>query len=334
MFELVKEVLTCPIFNNKDLLTTHISSTASGLQESLMDSGHRYALTNATAPFRLGTQLNETYHGINQVSFMSDLLVKAQEGQLDETIDKLQQLSKFLLNKPIAKVSVSVEQQYAKEVETRLSDFLEGTFSQPRPSGKNLGDMDFTPGKPAKNYIPMPGTVNYVAKALPTVHYNHPDAPYLQLLSEVVTHQYLHREIREKGGAYGSGLSFHTGYVGFYSYRDPHIERTLDTFSGTLKWLKNTSIKDEWVQQAKFHVFQGIDAPVSPSKKGITEFNTGITYDMRQRKREKLLSATKDDLLGVAEKYLGSEDKASVSVMGSENNTKFKEDQTWNYIES
>jgi len=333
MFELLSEVLTCPIFDNKDLLTTHISSSASSLQESLMGSGHRYALTNAVAPFRTATFLSELWGGIGQVSFMSELLMRAQEGDLQETVTKLQELAKFLLKSPLSKVSVTTEEQYAKDVKKRLTKFLDSPFGQSRPKVQNLGEHNFETGSVAKNYIAMPGSVNYVAKAFPTVHYTHPDAPKLQLLSELVTHQYLHREVREKGGAYGAGLSFHTGYIGFYSYRDPHIERTLETFDKTLDWLRNTPIKDEWIEQAKFHVFSGLDAPVSPSKKGTTEFNTGVTYAMRQEKRVKLLAATKNDLIEAAERHLRKEDGASISVLGSENNTKFKSDKTWNYIE-
>ncbi len=38
---------------------------------------------------------------------------------------------------------------------------------------------------------------------------------------------YLHKEIREKGGAYGSGCKYSAdGYLAFYSYRDPNHLQT------------------------------------------------------------------------------------------------------------
>jgi len=120
-------------------------------------------------------------------------------------------------------------------------------------------------------------------------------------------------------------------YLGFYSYRDPHVESTLDTFKNTLNWLKNTSIKEEWVEQAKFQVFASLDSPVSPSRKGTTEFNSGLTWEMRQEKRERLLSTTKKDLIEVAEKYLIEESKASISVVGSDQNRQLQNADGWNY---
>jgi len=334
MFELLKEVLSCPIFHNKELMKTHIFSTASGLEESIIGSGHRYALINAVSSFRASTFLNEIWSGITQVSFMNELLMDAQVDKLDVHVEKLQQLAGLLLNKPLTKVSLTTEEQYTKSVEARLGEFLDGTLSSPTPTVRNLGEIEIPTEKDnLKTFIAVPGVVNYVAKALPTVHYTHPDATKLQLLSEVITHQYLHREVREKGGAYGGGLSFNTGYLGFYSYRDPHVEKTLETFSKTLDWLKKTPIKDEWVEQAKFHVFSSLDAPVSPSKKGTTEFNTSVTWEMRQEKRERLLKTNKNDLIKVGEQYLKSDSSASIVVVGSNQNSHFKNDASWKYQE-
>ena len=42
----------------------------------------------------------------------------------------------------------------------------------------------------------------------------------------------LHKLIREKGGAYGSGVKFNalSGSFSFYSYRDPHVQETIENF--------------------------------------------------------------------------------------------------------
>lgn len=42
----------------------------------------------------------------------------------------------------------------------------------------------------------------------------------------------LHKLIREKGGAYGSGVKFNalTGAFSYFSFRDPHILETAENF--------------------------------------------------------------------------------------------------------
>lgn len=59
----------------------------------------------------------------------------------------------------------------------------------------------------------------------------------------------LHSEIREKGGAYGSGCKkSNNGYMSFYSYRDPRNIETYDAFRTAVKF----------VEQGKFRYFNYI----------------------------------------------------------------------------
>jgi len=40
----------------------------------------------------------------------------------------------------------------------------------------------------------------------------------------------LHKEIREKGGAYGSGCKMGDNIISFYSYRDPNIFKSYSAY--------------------------------------------------------------------------------------------------------
>jgi len=81
--------------------------------------------------------------------------------------------------------------------------------------------------------------VNHVSKTFLTVPFSHPDSACLLVASKLLTNGFLHREIREKNGAYGGGclLSAKKGVFAFYSYRDPSYEATLDSFEKSLRWL-------------------------------------------------------------------------------------------------
>jgi Zn-dependent M16 (insulinase) family peptidase len=62
--------------------------------------------------------------------------------------------------------------------------------------------------------------VNNVSMGLRTVPFIHADSPVLTVASQLLSTLFLHREIREKGGAYGGGASHSTdGVFSFWSYR-------------------------------------------------------------------------------------------------------------------
>ena len=84
--------------------------------------------------------------------------------------------------------------------------------------------------------------VNFCARAYPTVPSGHPDAPILSVLGAFLRNGFLHRSIREQGGAYGGGASHDPNIAAFrfFSYRDPRLADTLADFDASLHWLMET----------------------------------------------------------------------------------------------
>lgn len=136
-----------------------------------------------------------------------------------------------------------------------------------------------------KTFFPLPFSVNFSAKAIRGVPYTHGDGASLQVLSSLMTNHFLHREIREKNGAYGGGARFAglNGLLSFYSYRDPRTLETLHTYDAVLDWLRQREFTDQEMTEAKLSIFQGVDAPVSVSEEGMLQFVHGVSDDMRQR---------------------------------------------------
>ena len=91
--------------------------------------------------------------------------------------------------------------------------------------------------------------VNFCARAYPTVPVEHPDAAPLTVLGGVMRNGFLHRAIREQGGAYGGGASQDSGIAAFrfYSYRDPRLAETLQDFDASISWmLESTHDTARW----------------------------------------------------------------------------------------
>jgi Zn-dependent M16 (insulinase) family peptidase len=170
--------------------------------------------------------------------------------------------------------------------------------------------------------------VSFVAETFKTVRMDHEDAPRLSVISKMLRSLYLHREIREKGGAYGAFANYNTetGLFSFASYRDPHILSTLEAFRGAAEFVASGSYKDEDIKEAILQVCSEIDKPDPPgpaAKKSFYRKIISLSDESRARFKERLLSLTRDEVIRAAKKYFTPSDRASgVAVISSEERLK------------
>lgn len=151
--------------------------------------------------------------------------------------------------------------------------------------------------------------VQFCARAYAAVPVAHEDAAALMALGGFLRNGYLHRAIREQGGAYGGGA----GYDGnacafrFYSYRDPRLSETLRDFDDSLDWLLGRDHGDDALEEALLGIFADMDKPLSPAGEARQAFHNqlhGRTTAQRQALRERLLGLRVADLQRVAGTYL------------------------------
>lgn len=150
--------------------------------------------------------------------------------------------------------------------------------------------------------------VAFVAQTLPVVTLAHADAPALSVLSKILRSLYLHREIREKGGAYGGFALFNpeNGLFSLASYRDPHIVRTLNIFTEVAEFMQKQPLKAEDIQEAILQVCSEIDKPDPPgpgARKAFGRLINGLTDPVREQFKQHLLAVTSDQVRHVSEKY-------------------------------
>ena len=161
--------------------------------------------------------------------------------------------------------------------------------------------------------------VNFCALAFPTVPGGHADAAALTVLGDYLRNGFLHRAIREQGGAYGAGAGQDNGdaVFRFFSYRDPRVEGTLADFYASLTWLQEQAVDQQKLEEAILGVVSSIDKPGSPAGDARSTFFSslfGRTPETRKAFRASILAVTGEDLLRVAAKYLKPE-LASVAVV-------------------
>ena len=161
--------------------------------------------------------------------------------------------------------------------------------------------------------------VNFCAKAYPTVPSGHADAPKLSVLAAFLRNGFLHRSIREQGGAYGGGASHDPNIAAFrfFSYRDPRLVETLSDFDAAINWLMDEQHEQLALEEAILSVMASLDKPGSPAgeaKRDFYERLFGRTSEHRKILRAGIVNTTLDDLRRVADTYLKPE-LASTAVI-------------------
>lgn len=315
MFSLMQQIVNETDFENSEKLRQLLKMNASGVISSVAESGHSYARTFAGSVLTPAGHIAEAHSGMSQVKLMSTLATK---DDLTDIIAKLKRIRDIAFDKSAMRAFVTVDPKQVSNVEARFSGLLD-SFEKRTPSSPQ--SLDFVPSIASKAFFPLPYSVNFAALSMRGVPYTHHDGAALQILAKLLTNKHLHREIREKGGAYGGGATFSatSGIFGYYSYRDPNTLRTLKTMEDAGAWAAAHEWTAQDLEEAKLSLFQGVDAPIAVSSEGMVYFTERITPEMRQRRREALLEVNNLQVQEAANKYLVqalAQEQTSVAILG------------------
>jgi Zn-dependent M16 (insulinase) family peptidase len=268
-------------------------------------SGHTLAMTAAASHVRPVSRLNHALSGlagIEQLKLLDNSLDSSVG--LDQLVADLQQLHGLLQMGNPRLLLVSDEAEL--ESSNKLVDSTWGARTLNPEVGGFQCEFDIAP--PSQAWVTT-SQVNFCASAFATVPEIHGDAPALSVLAGVLRNGYLHKVLREQGGAYGGGAGHDSsnGIFRFYSYRDPNLMATFDAFQESVAWLENTNIGFELVEESILGIISSIDAPGSPAGEPRQAFHNdlfGRNAAHRQKVRRDILEVGIEDVKRVARHYL------------------------------
>jgi Zn-dependent M16 (insulinase) family peptidase len=201
---------------------------------------------------------------------------------------------------------------------------LTGALTDNGTNGFAPPHLTMTSGLPLEGWSTSTA-VSFVAQTFQTVQLGHADSPALAVIAKMLRSLYLHREIREKGGAYGGFALYNAedGLFSFGSYRDPHIAGTLRVYNGAADFIRSGGFSEEDVKEAILQVCSEIDKPDPPgpaARKAFFRRIIGLTDERRLRNKENLLNLTRDAVLKTAERYFdNNQSNKAVAVISSRN---------------
>jgi len=313
--ELMQQTLENVRFDEHERIRELIAQKRARREQSITGSGHSLAMTAASSGMSPAAQFSHRVSGLAGVSYIKKLddgLADAENVSL--LADKLKLIHEKILAAPRQYFAV-VETDSETAYEQDINEFWQSPVNKAGINGFSLPSIQ----QQIKQAWITSTQVNFCSKSYPTVAVEHEDAAALTVLGGFLRNGYLHRVIREQGGAYGGGASHEptNACFKFYSYRDPRLTETLDDFDKSIEWLLNKDHEPRQLEEAILGVIGGIDKPGSPAGEAKQAFHNelyGRTASQRQGFRSRILKVSIDDLKRVGKKYLQPE-KASVAVI-------------------
>ena len=322
ILDIITALVTETNFNGPDapkMVHELLRSMTNGVLDSVAGTGHRFAVNAASANLSRKFWAQQQQSGLSQIQAMAQLLQDAETSpeKLQELIQKLVEIQSFAISKSSKfRVRMVCEPESASQNEANLQRWfnrLPGTLSPVSTSSS------FNPTQLSNQILyDLPFKVSYSGMALQTTPFTDKSSASLSILSKLLTHNYLHTEIREKGGAYGAGASSGPiqGLFTMSSYRDPNPQNSLKVFNNSGVVARDRAWTDRELDEAKLGIFQGLDAPVSVDEEGQRYFMSGVTQEMDQRWREQVLDVTAKDVNEAAQKFLVEGTRQAACVLG------------------
>ncbi len=326
MFDLIREFIESADFQDFNRLKNLLLQYQAGMEASIVSTGHRYAISLASRHLSRASYINELWHGVAQYQLVKKITEQLDSGDNGhKTLETLSQnlltISESILKKDNFKPAVIGGKDAILDAEKRvrsIHDALLNDAGSNGPGSNHAGPCFFTPNISFATDRPHDGwhtntSVSFVGQSFKTARIVHEDSPGLAVIAKLLRSLYLHREIREKGGAYGGFAIYNSeeGLFSFGSYRDPHIKRTLDVYQNACDFIIQGNYTQTDVKEAILQVCSEIDKPETPGPAAMKAFYRDITRlddSIRRRFKDVLLGLDKKRVQAIAQTYFSIDD--------------------------
>ncbi len=319
--QLMRDTLESVRFDELPRIADLVSQHRARREQSITGNGHGLAMAAACAGMSPLARLNHEVSGMAGIKALRELddgLSNAEA--LAAFAAKLEALHGRVSDTPLQLLTIA-EIDKVPDLVSQTSEIWHGYGST-----DSFDQFELPALRESRAELWLANTqVNFCARAYPTVAVQHEDAAALTVLGGVLRNGFLHRVIREQGGAYGGGASQDSGIAAFkfYSYRDPRMGETLADFDAAIDWMLKTKHEFRALEEAILGVISSLDKPGSPAGEAKQHFHNllaGRSHEQRQVFRQRILNVTLDDLHRVTQDYLRSELASTAVIAGMGDN--------------
>jgi Zn-dependent M16 (insulinase) family peptidase len=319
--DILNDFLLSPNFTDRHRIQELLEKRYTDLENTISQHALDYATSRANAPLSEPHYISEQWYGLSYLQHIRDLVTHYSE-QEDCFLEKMGAIQQAMLKNEGVHIVACCD----GPTMTKLKE--EGFYGLTEIPKKPFHPWDAIqaslPHRANQGYI-ISSSVSFTVAITKTACYTTSDAPRLAVLSQLLNDTFLHRQLREQGGAYGGGAAANAmaGTFSFYSYKDPNLYSTLEAYEASLQFILSGAFNDIELEEAKLGVLQDLDSPIAPGSRAEVAYawwKTGKTEGMRQRFRDLLMQAKAEDIQALIPKYFpqGWSKNAFVAFAGKE----------------
>ena len=323
LFAYMREMLVETVYQNPERIREILLERKSGIESRYTDMAQGAAVKRATSYFSEMGVAMELLDGIAYYEFISDLLAHFEERK-EELVRKLEEVYQCIFAKDVMLFSTTVDAEGYEAVKEQC-----GAFFAAFPKEAKGGSLVLVPDKKNEGFI-TPGQVQYVCCAgnFRDAGLNYTGA--YEVLRTAMSYGYLWNQVRVLGGAYGAAfMATENGRMAFYSWRDPHLTRTMKVYEDAVEYIANFEADEAEMTKYVIGTMSNVDMPRNPrmeGERGLTAYLTGRTFESVQKHRDEILEITVEDVRALAEGVKTMLSQNCCCTVGSEK--KVREDAT------
>ncbi|MBQ1681641.1 MAG: insulinase family protein [Agathobacter sp.] len=300
--ELLPKLLSETDFDQTELLMEILYQQQEYCHQAMIMNGQMLAMTRAKASNSEKGRIIELADGFSYCRWI-DNTVKQMKKNPQQVIAELAFASKFVyrgLEEAIISVTADTEkEEVTQKVKSLLMCCKEKTNEKTScPDAKKQT-------YPKKEKIEIPAPVSYAVSAINAKRFGVELDGRWAVAAKILSMDYLWNQVRVLGGAYGTGMSASIdGNLSFYSYSDPQPEHSLEVFKAAGQALREFANEEEDLTGLILGCIGDTEMLLTPYMEGklADEWNlSGITFEIRKKRRAQMLATTNQDLLEIAD---------------------------------
>ena len=255
-----------------------LSQQKLNMEQQFIQQGNAYAATRAGAHYSVDGAVSERCSGVSCYRFLCEQLEKADWAALGAKLDALR-------TEVLQHAQLTVSLHGSEDALAKLRALLpESRFAAENRAPAKPYVEPLTP--PVNEAFIIDGGVNYDVQAWPMERRSD-----RKVLARVMSYEYLWHNIREVGGAYGTGMLSSDGVEYLYTYRDPHLKESYEIFAKGPAELAARDYTEKDLNDFIVGTVAKLDAPRKPraqAREIDRRFFCGITDEMMAADRRAL----------------------------------------------
>ncbi len=323
-FELAAEILTESVYTDAKRLFELVAENRSDKQAQMMSAGHSLAAGQALSYLSKQAHLMDQVNGLSFYRLLEGL-EKDFEGKKEELSANMERLVHYIFRPENLMVDYTAQREGLAGIEPLIEALksklhrgpVEGKPYVPQPVKKNEGLMSSA-------------QIQYVCRAGNYANKGFSYTGALRVLKVLMSYEYLWMQVRVKGGAYGCMCQFgKTGESYFVSYRDPNLEKTIETYEKAADFVEAFEADERTMTQYIIGAVSAMDMPLTPAARGnysLAGYMTGFTFERAQQERDELLSTDAGTIRKLAAHIRAFMEDDCLCVVGNEEKIKEQKD--------